>query len=343
MKDIKLTSMCSTGGCSAKIEAGKLKSVIQELPVIQDEKLLVGFDYADDAGIYQLTDEIAMIQTLDFFPPIVDDPYLFGQIAAANALSDVYAMGGTVKTAMNIVAFPEDLDYDILGKILLGGAIKVKESGGVLCGGHSIKDPEPKYGLSVTGIVHPKRILANKGARPGDILILTKKLGVGIVTAAKNTGLDIKKAFDEAAASMVLLNRYACESMSGFKVHSCTDITGFGFLGHLLEMVTASDTSAIIYHEQMPYIKAAISYAKEFIITCAAQRNRKYVGENVEFADVGFWYQEVLFDPQTSGGLLISCAAEDALPLLERLKVKNPDAKIVGQITEKSEKLMTVI
>jgi len=343
MKDIKLTSLCSTGGCGAKIEAGKLKSVIQKLPIIQDENLLVGFDYADDAGIYQLTDELALIQTLDFFPPIVDDPYLFGQIAAANALSDVYAMGGIVKTAMNIVAYPEDLDYDILGNILLGGAMKVKEAGGVLCGGHSIKDPEPKYGLSVTGIVHPRKILTNKGARPGDVLILTKKLGVGIVTAAVNTGLDAKYAFNEAAASMALLNRYACESMSGFRIHACTDITGFGFLGHLLEMVTASLTSAIIYHDQMPYIKAAISYAKEFIITCAAQRNRKYVGENVTFTGVDFEYQEVLFDPQTSGGLLISCDVKDALPLLEKIKVKNPDARIVGQMTEKSEKLMTVI
>jgi len=343
MSDIKLTSLCTTGGCGAKIEAGKLKSVIQELPVNQDERLLVGFDYADDAGIYQLTDELAMIQTLDFFPPIVDDPYLFGQIAAANALSDVYAMGGTVKTAMNIVGFPEDLDDDILGKILLGGAMKVKEAGGVLCGGHSIKDAEPKYGLSVTGIVHPEKILANSGARPGDVLILTKKLGVGIVTAAANSELDTQNAFEEAAASMTLLNRYACESMNGFEIHACTDITGFGFLGHLLEMVTASETSAIIYHEQVPYIKAAISYAKEFIITCAAQRNRRYVGANVAFTDVAFAYQEVLFDPQTSGGLLISCEAKDALALLEKLKVKNPDARIVGQMTAKSEKLMTVI
>lgn len=172
---------------------------------------------------------------------------------------------------------------------------------------------------------------------------MTKKLGVGIVTAAVNSSLDTKQAFDEAAASMTLLNRYACESMAGFRIHACTDITGFGFLGHLLEMVTASDTSAIIYHQQMPYIKAAISYAKEFIITCAAQRNRKYVGENVTFTDVDFAYQEVLFDPQTSGGLLISCDAKDALPLLEKIKVNNPDAKIVGQMTEKSEKPMIVI
>jgi len=343
MKDIKLTSLCATGGCGAKIDAGKLNTMIQKLPVIKDENLLVGFGYADDAGVYKLTEELAIIQTLDFFPPIVDDPYLFGQIAAANALSDVYAMGGVVKTAMNIVAFPEDLDEDILGEILLGGAMKVKESGGVLCGGHSIKDTEPKYGLSVTGIVNPQKILANKGAQPGDMLILTKKLGVGIITAAVNCQLDTKEAFNEAAASMTLLNRYACEAMDDYQIHACTDITGFGFLGHLFEMVTASNTSAIIYHDQMPYINAALSYAGEFIITCAAQRNRKYVGENVVFTDVDFEYQEILFDPQTSGGLLISCRAEDALLLLEKIKVHNPDAKIVGQMTNRSGTLMNVI
>ena len=340
---VYLTQLCATGGCGAKIPAGKLADVVRRLPVIKDENLLVGFDYADDAGVYKLSDELAMIQTLDFFPPIVDDPYIYGQIAAANALSDVYAMGGVVKTAMNIVGFPEFLDEEILGRILLGGAKKVAEAGAVLCGGHSIKDNEPKYGLSVTGIVHPDRILANKGARPGDLLILTKKLGVGIVTAAHKVDLDRYGAFDEAVESMTLLNKYACESMDGCEVHACTDVTGFGFLGHLHEMAEASEVGVLIYKERLPVIKAAYDYAKDFIITCAAQRNRHYVGENVEFIEDDYAFEELMFDPQTSGGLLIACDSRDAHKLLDQIRIRQPWAAIVGQVTEKTERQITVL
>ena len=335
-----LTSLCTTGGCGAKIPAGKLGEVIQKLPVNHDQNLLVGFDYADDAGVYRLTDDLAIIQTLDFFPPIVDDPYLYGQIAAANALSDVYAMGGTVKTAMNIVGFPEFLSYDILGEILRGGAEKVKEAGAVLCGGHSIKDNEPKYGLSVTGIVNPKKILSNQGAKPGDLLILTKKLGVGIVTAAEKVALDQYNAFDEAVASMTQLNKYACEAMEGFDVHACTDVTGFSFLGHLYEMMEASGASALIYKENIPVLKGALSYAADFIITCAAQRNRKHVGDHVQFLFDDYAFEEVLFDPQTSGGLLISVNASQAEALLEKIKEYHPWAAIVGQVIAKTDKDM---
>ena len=337
-----LTSLCATGGCGAKIPAGKLSDIVAEIPVKKDANLLVGFDYADDAGVYKLTDDLAIIQTLDFFPPIVDDPYLYGQIAAANALSDVYAMGGEVKTAMNIVGFPEFLDYSILGEILRGGAEKVKEAGAVLCGGHSIKDNEPKYGLSVTGVVHPQKILANKGAKPGDLLILTKKLGVGIVTAADKVDLDIFGSFNEAAASMTLLNKYACEAMHDFDVHACTDVTGFSFMGHLYEMMCASKTSALIYKENIPVISGAIEYAKDFIITCAAQRNRKHVGAQAEFLFDDYAFEEILFDPQTSGGLLIAVDASQAEALLEKIKVHNPAAAIVGQVIEKTQKAITV-
>lgn len=337
-----LTSLCMTGGCGAKIPAGKLSDIVSQIPVNKDDNLLVGFDYADDAGVYRLSDDLAIIQTLDFFPPIVDDPYLYGKIAATNALSDVYAMGGVVKTAMNIVGFPEFLDYSILGEILRGGAEMVKEAGAVLCGGHSIKDNEPKYGLSVTGVVHPDKILANKGAQPGDLLILTKKLGVGIVTAADKVDLDRFKCFDEAVASMTLLNKYACEAMNGFDVHACTDVTGFSFMGHLYEMMSASETSALIYKENVPVILGALEYAREFIITCAAQRNRNHVGEHAEFLFDDYAFEEVLYDPQTSGGLLISVKASQAEALLEKIKIKNPAAAIVGQVMEKTEKAITV-
>lgn len=340
--EIHLTALCATGGCGAKIPAGKLSEIVGQLPVKSDDELLVGFDYADDAGVYRLNDDLAIIQTLDFFPPIVDDPYTYGKIAAANALSDVYAMGGVVKTAMNIVGFPEFLDYDILGDILRGGAEKVMEAGAVLCGGHSIKDNEPKYGLSVTGVVHPHKLLANQGAKPGDVLILTKKLGVGIITAARKVELDRFDAFDEAVESMTLLNKYACEALDGCRIHACTDVTGFGFLGHLHEMLSASDVSALIYKEKLPVMAAAYEYAKDFIITCAAQRNRHYVGENVEFIDADYAFEEVLFDPQTSGGLLVACDSDDAEKLMAQLKVRHPWVQIVGQITEKTEKEITV-
>ena len=340
---VHLTALCATGGCGAKIPAGKLADVVSKLPVMKDENLIVGFDYADDAGVYRLSDNLAIIQTLDFFPPIVDDPYIYGQIAAANALSDIYAMGGIVKTAMNIVGFPEFLDEEILGRILEGGAKKVMEAGAVLCGGHSIKDNEPKYGLSVTGIVHPDQILANKGAKPGDMLIFTKKLGVGIVTAAHNVEMDRLNAFDEAVESMTLLNKYACEAMTGCQVHACTDVTGFGFLGHLHEMAEASGVSTLIYKDKLPIIPAAYDYAREFIITCAAQRNRHYVGENVEFIEEDYAFEELLFDPQTSGGLLIACDSSDAGWLLEKIRERQPWAAIVGQVTQKTDHQITVL
>ena len=215
-------------------------------------------------------------------------------------------MGGTVKTAMNIVAFPEFLEYEILGEILRGGAEKVAEAQAVLCGGHSIKDNEPKYGLSVTGIVHPEHILTNRGARPGDFLLLTKPLGVGIITAAVKVEMDHLGAFEEAAKSMEMLNRYGCEAMAELKVHACTDVTGFGFLGHLLEMTRASGVSALVYRDKIPFFPAAYAYAKEFMITCAAQRNRHHVEASVAFIDDDYAFEEVLLDPQTSGGLLIA-------------------------------------
>ena len=228
-----MNEFCKGGGCTAKLGPGILDKVLKMIPKKADPKLLVGFDHSDDAAVYQLTDELAVVQTLDFFPPMVEDPYLFGKIAATNALSDIYAMGGEVKTALNIVCFPESMDANILGQILLGGNEKVTEAGGVLAGGHSINDVDVKYGLSVMGTIHPKRILENNHCKEGDLLLLTKPLGVGIVMTASRMKAVSEEAFDQAVESMTTLNKYAADILKKYKIHACTDITGFGLLVHL--------------------------------------------------------------------------------------------------------------
>lgn len=267
---------CKGGGCTAKLGPGALAKVLEKLPKAYDPNLLVGYEGSDDAAVYRLTDELAMVQTLDFFPPMVEDPYIFGQIAAANALSDIYAMGGDVKTALNIVCFPEAMDLNILGKILLGGSEKVREAGGVLAGGHSIADADVKYGLSVTGVIHPDKVFANNGCKAGDVLILTKPLGVGIVCTASRMGEVSEEAMALAVKSMTTLNKYASEIVRRYDVHGCTDVTGFGFLGHLNEMVGDSHT-AVIHKESIPFIPGCDEYVEEFFITAAAQRNRNHV------------------------------------------------------------------
>ena len=255
----------------------------------KDPNLLIGYDSKDDAAVYRVSDEVAVVQTLDFFPPMLDDPYLFGQIAATNALSDIYAMGGTVKTALNIVCFPEQMDLNILGKIMQGGAEKVIEAGGTLAGGHSIMDNDVKYGLSVTGVVHPDHIYGNNQGQPSDVLILTKKLGVGLVCNANRVGLAPEGAMEEAAASMTTLNKKAAEISHHYEIHACTDVTGFGFLGHLSEMIN-EEISAEIDSISIPVIRGAIHCAEEFLLTAAAQRNRNHVGDRVEFSSAGFHF-----------------------------------------------------
>ena len=322
---------CSSGGCTAKLGPKALSKVLSKLTPSTDPMLLVGTESSDDGAVYQLTDEIAMVQTLDFFPPMVEDPYLFGQIAAANALSDIYAMGGEVKTALNIVCFPEDMELDILGKILQGGSEKVREAGGSLVGGHSIHDTSVKYGLSVTGIVHPNKIMKNIGAKIGDILILTKPLGVGIVSAARTLGAASEKALALTYESMATLNKYSSEISKKYEVHGCTDITGFGFLGHLQEMMT-ENMSVRVKVKGIPVIPEALEYSEAFYITGAAQRNRNFVGESVRFKNVTFGMEEILFDPQTSGGLLIAVAPEDAQELLKELQGLGLPVGIVGEM-----------
>ena len=319
-----------------------LANILAGLPKTEDANVLVGFDQSDDAAVYRLTDELALVHTLDFFPPMVDDPYLFGQIAAANALSDIWAMGGVPKTALNIVCFPDKMDLGILDRILQGGSEKVLEAGAVLAGGHSIDDVDVKYGLSVTGIVHPERIYTNKGCAVGDVLILTKPLGVGIICAANRVGEASEQAVKHALTSMATLNKYAAEVMAKYPVHACTDVTGFGFLGHLHEML-GGERQAVIFSGEVPVIPEALAYAEEFLITGAAQRNRNYLAEHVQFGpNVGFSMEEVLFDPQTSGGLLVSVPKEAATELLAELRSLDLPCGIVGEIVEGQEKEIMV-
>ena len=330
---------CKGGGCTAKLGPDLLSHVLDKLPRGEkDPNLLIGYDSKDDAAVYRVSDEVAVVQTLDFFPPMLDDPYLFGQIAATNALSDIYAMGGTVKTALNIVCFPEQMDLNILGKIMQGGAEKVIEAGGTLAGGHSIMDNDVKYGLSVTGVVHPDHIYGNNQGQPSDVLILTKKLGVGLVCNANRVGLAPEGAMEEAAASMTTLNKKAAEISHRYEIHACTDVTGFGFLGHLSEMIN-EEISAEIDSISIPVIRGAIHCAEEFLLTAAAQRNRNHVGDWVEFSSwIPFSMEELLFDPQTSGGLLFAVKPEQAGAFLKELQGAGLPAAMVGRFVSKKEK-----
>ena len=292
-------------------------------------------DRADDAGVYKITDDIAIIQTVDFFTPIVDDPYQFGQIAAANALSDVYAMGGIPRTAMNLVAFPiKDMDISILRRIIRGGLDKMKEAGVILVGGHSVEDRELKYGLSVTGFVHPNRILTKKDVKVGDRLILTKPLGTGIINTAIKSGLASPEITKTVTRLMAALNRDAAKIIVNYPVHACTDITGFGLLGHIAEMVTGSPSGISLASKSIPIIPKTLDYARTGLVPAGMYKNREFREHMVEFASsVDRITQDVLFDPQTSGGLLICVERDRANDLLLELKEKGiKDAAIIGEV-----------
>ena len=297
----------------------------------------MGLETSDDAGVYQLNDEIALIQTADFFTPIVDDPYTFGQIAVANALSDVYAMGGKPLTALNLVAFPiKDLSASVLKDILRGGLSKMEEAEVALVGGHTVEDPEIKYGLAVTGVVHPKRIFTNAGAKPGDQLVLTKPLGTGIIATALKGGMASKESVTKMVESMVALNRTASERMQTFTSHACTDITGFSFIGHTLEMAMASQVGMIIHSANIPLLPEAMKYARLGLLTGGGHSNRQFFSCRVE-ADPNLspLLMDIFYDPQTSGGLLISLPSDQAQNLVETLrKEAQMDAWIVGQVVE---------
>jgi selenide,water dikinase len=307
--------------------------------------VIVGLERADDAGVYKVSDDLALIQTVDFFTPIVDDPYAFGQIAAANALSDVYAMGGEPKTAMNLVAFPlKDMDISVLRQIIQGGLDKLREAGVVLVGGHSVEDKELKYGLSVTGFIHPDRVLTKKNLQIGDHLILTKPLGTGIINTAIKGGLASKEVTDTVTRLMATLNKDAAEIMREYPVHACTDITGFGFLGHLAEMVVDSGTGARIQANQVPILPQTLNYAGMGLIPAGAYKNREFFERHVHVSPrVDPLIQDILFDPQTSGGLLICVDNERADDLLQALKEKSiHDAAIVGQVVPEPKEQIIV-
>lgn len=313
-----------------------------KLPKFHDANLLVGIETSDDAAIYKVTDDIALIQTVDFFTPIVDDPYMFGQIAAANSLSDVYAMGGEPKIALNIVGFPNCLDPSVLGEILAGGADKVKEAGAVLVGGHSVQDDEPKYGLCVSGFVHPDKIFKNYGCKPGDVLILTKQIGNGIVNTAIKAEMASERAIKEVTVAMASLNKKAKEVVENHQVNACTDITGFGLLGHCVEMAVASDVTFELHVKDIAYFEDAISYAKMGLVPAGAYKNRGYSGKQVDMSQVEEQYVDLLYDPQTSGGLLISVPPEEVGNIMKEFEEKQMDTKvsIIGKVVEKGEKLI---
>jgi len=297
----------------------------------------VGLDRADDAGVYKVSEDLALIQTVDFFTPIVDDPYWFGQIAAANALSDVYAMGGVPKTAMNLVAFPaKDMALSVLRRIIQGGIDKLVEAEVVLIGGHSIEDKELKYGLSVTGFVHPARVLTKQNLQPGDQLVLTKPVGTGIVNTAIKAGMASPALTERVNRLMAALNRDAAEIMERFAINACTDVTGFGLLGHLAEMVKGSGRSVRIFSERVPAIEDALSFAEMGLIPAGAYRNREFRAAMIVAADdVSRARQDLLFDPQTSGGLLISVKGEQAGTLVEELRAAGiADAAAIGEVLE---------
>ncbi len=312
-----------------------LDQILKELPLPKDPRVLVGLETSDDAGVYQLSDEVALVQTVDFFTPIVDDPFTFGQIAVANALSDIYAMGGIPLTAMNLVAFPiKSLSLSILKEILLGGLKKMGEAGAALVGGHSIEDQEIKYGLAVTGLVHPNKIVTNAKALPGDQLVLTKPLGTGIISTALKGGLASKEAEQKMVESMIALNRKASEGMKARGAHACTDITGFGFIGHALEMASASQVGMVIRSNDIPIFPEALEYARLGLIPGGAHSNRQFFSCRVDRDPrVSALRMDLLYDPQTSGGLLISLPMGETARLVETLQKEGDiDSCVVGEV-----------
>ena len=332
--EIKLTKLASCAGCGAKVGAGVLARLLGDLQVLRDENLLVGFDKSDDASVYKVSEELALVQTVDFFPPIADDPYSFGAIAATNALSDVYAMGGEPKLALNIMAVPKDLPQEAVREILRGGYEKAYEAGVIITGGHSILDPEPKYGLAVTGFVHPDRVLTNSGARPGDVLLLTKPLGIGVLTTANKAGLAEPETMRCATKLMTTLNKAARDCMVKYRVHACTDVTGFGLMGHGTEMAQGSGVELHIDTAGIRFIPEALEFARMGILPEGMYRNRSFAEPYVEPGAVPLELQDLLYDPQTSGGLLIAVHPEDAEALLAELAEAVPAAQRIGEAAE---------
>ena len=332
-QNIKLTKLTKCAGCGAKVGAGVLSQLLEGIRVHRDPNLLVGFDKSDDASVYKLSDELALVQTVDFFPPIADDPYLFGQIAATNALSDVYAMGGEPKLCLNIMAVPETMPREAVHDILRGGYDKVYEAGALITGGHSILDDEPKYGLAVTGFVHPEKMLTNAAARPGDVLVLTKPLGIGVLTSAGKAELLTAETAAHMNRLMTTLNKSARDVMVRHRVHACTDVTGFGLLGHGFEMAQGSDVELHISVGSVDLLPEALEFARMGVLPAGMYRNRTFAEPAVDAGTVETAVQDLLFDPQTSGGLLMAVAPEDADALLAELAPVVPSAQRIGTVS----------
>nr|WP_319475029.1 selenide, water dikinase SelD [uncultured Sphaerochaeta sp.] len=335
MEEVRLTQLVKTSGCAAKIPPGILHEVLDSLPVMHSPDLVGGYEGSDDAFVYKLPSQagMVMLQTVDFFPPMVDNPYLFGQVAAANALSDIYAMGGEPNTALNLVCFPSCLDISVLREILLGGQSKVEEAGAIIAGGHTISDPTPKYGLCVTGFAHENKVWANNGAAEGDLLILTKPLGVGIINTAVKAGLASELAGKKAIESMTKLNKYARDEAMDFSVHAATDITGFSLIGHAAEMAVASKKSITLHAEKIPVFTEALEYAQMGLNPEGMYNNREYLEAKVSHqGSIAQELMDVLYDPQTSGGLLLSMRESDAIAYS-----KNTGYPIIGVVGPERE------
>jgi selenide,water dikinase len=318
--------------------------VLGRLPKVKNENVLVGFDTSDDAGVYRLSPELALVQTVDFFTPIVDDPYVYGQIAAANSLSDIYAMGGRPLSALSIVAFPAKGDPEVLSQIMCGGFDKMIEAECAVLGGHSVADEEVKFGYAVTGAIHPNRILPNAGAAAGDALVLTKRIGTGVITTALKRGTAEPEHVQAAVDSMKTLNRRACEVMLGHPVHGCTDITGFGLLGHARELAKGSNVTLIIDHRSVPFLPGALEYSVQGAIPGGLKNNREFVSCSVELrGPVSPEVENLLYDPQTSGGLLISVDSGHAQVLVEELQAAGVPAASVGEVAPRQDHSILVL
>ena len=335
---VKLTKLANCAGCGAKLGAGTLAQMLEGFQTHSDPRLIVGYDKSDDASVYLLDDNTALIQTTDFFPPIVDDPYLYGRIAATNALSDVYAMGGEPKLALNLLCAAEKMPEEAIREVLRGGYDAAYEAGAIITGGHTIRGAEPIYGLAVSGFVHPKKVLTNSNARPGDVLILTKPLGIGILTTAAKAELADKATLDKIYAQMATLNKAARDIMVTYPVHSCTDVTGFSLLGHSFEMAQGSSCTLHIQVDAVPYHREALEFASMGLVPAGAYRNRQYAASGVKLCrQIPLAMQDILYDPQTSGGLLFALPEKEAEACLRQLRDQIPQAAVVGYVTEKED------
>ncbi|MEA4870990.1 MAG: selenide, water dikinase SelD [Christensenella sp.] len=341
--EVKLTKLSNCAGCGAKVGAGTLSKLLGDLPTHTDKNLLVGFDHSDDASVYRVSDELALVQTVDFFPPIVDDPFTFGQIAATNALSDVYAMGGEPKLALNLLCIPESMPQSAVQGILAGGYSKVYEAGAIITGGHSIFDDVPKYGLSVTGFVHPDRFYKNLGAREGDVLFLTKPLGIGILTTAEKAEMLEPGEIDPVIALMTTLNKGARDCAVNYRVHACTDVTGFSLMGHMLEMMQGSEVSARVETGAIHFLSRALEFANMGLLPAGVYRNRSYAEPFVDEGTLPLKVRDALFDPQTSGGLLIAVDPRDADALENDLRANVPSAQRIGTVLPKNGRFIYLV